>query len=65
LQHLLKRDGGIKIRGLWDRRTIFQAMQFATLFRERKTRCRAMVFEDKRGRGEQRRGENENKSDSA
>jgi hypothetical protein len=54
LQHLLKRHCGIKIRGLWNRSTIFQLLQLSTLSGQCKTGRRAMMFEDKRGGGQQR-----------
>jgi hypothetical protein len=55
LQQLLKRHGGIKIRGLWNRGTIFQAMQLAALPGKRKAGSGAMIFKDKRTNGYQRR----------
>ena len=54
LQHLLKRHGVIKIRELWKRSTIFEAVQFATLSGERKPGFRAMVCDYECGSAEQR-----------
>jgi len=55
LQQLLKRHGAIKIRRLWNRGAVFQAMQFAALSGKRKAGSRAMVFKNKCTNGYQRR----------
>ena len=53
LQHLRQGNCGIKIRGLWNRGTILQSIQFVTLAREGKTRFRTMASQDKCGSADQ------------
>jgi hypothetical protein len=55
LQQLLKRHVGIKIRGWWNRGTIFQALQLAALSGKREAGSGAMIFKDKCTSGYQRR----------